>query len=200
MKKKLFSASALLLFSAILSAQGQVFVYTRTNGVIRLVNESDTISFFNYRLTENGSRERQVEMGDQAFIMSVSKRSKDRTQTISDANGIKYATVSLGSKNRYDVSMEDGAILECTVKGKSWIYSSGGKEVIKVSVKREGGKKKILINGDTLTSISPVVVLSALERATDRYVSSAATTPVIVSAALLALIRTAMMNDSEPQY
>lgn len=148
---------------------------------------------------ENGTRERKVEMGDQAFTMSVSRR-KDRIQTISGASGIKYATVSLGSKNHYDITMEDGATLECTVKSKSWIYSSGGKELIKATLKRENGKKKILINSDGLTSISPAVVLSALERATDRYVSSAATTPVIVSAALLALIRTAMMNDSEPQY
>ena len=67
--------------------------------MIRRVSESDTISLFNYRLTENGTRERIVELADQTFTMSVSK-GKNRTQTITDASGLKYATVSLGSKNR----------------------------------------------------------------------------------------------------
>ena len=87
-----------------------------------------------------------------------------------------------------------------TVTGRNWVYTLGGKEVVKASLKKENGVKKIVIKSDDLASVAPALMLSCLERATDKYVSASTTTPMIISAVALALVRTAAMNNNEPPY
>lgn len=199
MKQKLLSTSLLMCFSIIVWAQEQTFVYEDTRGMTRLTNESDTITLFDYYSIKKGPRERRAQIGGNIFVLSVS-RQKDRIQTISNEDGAKYATVSLGTKDRYDIRLEDGTVLECSVTGRTWVYTVNGKEVITGSLKREHGQKKIVLSGEHLNTLSPVVILSCLERAADKYASSASTGPMIISAVILALARTAMMNNSGPQY
>lgn len=139
-------------------------------------------------------------MRDKTYILSISK-TKDRTQTITDAEGARYATVSLGTKSdRYDITLEDGTVLECTVNGKTWVYTTGGKEVIRGWLLRENGKKKIVISSIGSLGASPVVVLSCLERAADRYVSSASTTPVIILAMTAAILQVATADNNQPEF
>lgn len=199
MKQKLLSTSLLMCFSIIVWAQEQTFVYEDTRGMTRLTNESDTITLFDYYSIKKGPRERRAQIGGNIFVLSVS-RQKDRIQTISNEDGAKYATVSLGTKDRYDIRLEDGTVLECSVTGRTWVYTVNGKEVITGSLKREHGQKKIVLSGEHLNTLSPVVILSVLERDADKYASSASTGPMIISAVILALARTAMMNNSGPQY
>lgn len=198
MKAQLLTTIALIFLPLFTFGQEQTFVYDRQSGVINLINGPDSIKFHDYTSTENKTRERIVGMDGKKYTLTIAKN-KDRIQTITDENGTRYASVSLGTKNRYDIVLDNGSVLECSVTGKTWTYTRDGVHVMTGTVKKENGKKMILINTD-LENIPPAALFSALERGTDRYASSSSTGPIIASAVVLALLRAATANNSGPDY
>lgn len=105
-------------------------------------------------------------------------------------------SVPLGPNNRYDIILPDGPVLECTAMGRSWVYTLGGREVMKASISRVNGERKVFVTRFDTDVAGAAVLLSCLERCADRYVSASTTTPMIISAIGLALLRQATMNNN----
>ena len=183
------------------TAQDQPFTYSRKNSLITLVNGTDTIKLKDYRTDKkNKIRNRKAIVHGETYTMSIAKVKGGVEQSFIDGQGVKQATVNLGNKNRYDITLADGTILDCNITGRTWTYKKDSKEVMRASMKRVNGKKAIVVTSIDPQVATPAVMLSCLERGTDKYVSSSTTAPIIITGAMLAIIRVAVSSATPDGY
>ena len=190
---------ALFFFTLFTFAQEQTFIYSRNSGIINLVTASDTLTLKDYRKTKDKIRNREAIIGGETYTLSIAKIKGGPIQTFIDPQGVTQATVNLGNRNRYDITLVDGSVLDCKITGRKWTYTKDGKEVMKASMKRVDGKKTILVSNLDPQVATPVVLLSCLERGTDKYVSASTTAPLIITGVMLGIIR-AVVSSSQPDY
>lgn len=199
--KKAPIAIALLFLTLFVTAQEQSYTYTRKTGFIKLTTKSDTIILKDYiSKKKERTRNREATIGAETFTLSIAKTKNGMVQFFINAQGEKQATMLLGNKNRYDITLADGTMLDCNITGRKWTYKKDTKEVLLGSIKRVEGKKTIIVNILDPQIATPAVLLSCLERGTDKYVSAAQTGPMIFTGVLLAIIGVATSSNKDPDY
>ena len=193
MKKLL--AIALLFFSSLSSAQEQSFIYRKEDDAIRLTSDSSVITMTDYIKTKNKTRVRTVNFNGVTYIITVAKTKIGKVQTITDAQGTQLATVFLGSVSHYNILLPNGAVFNWeSPKASQSLYKVNGKEVIKGSYVKKGSVKKLLMQNLDPQLVTPVVLLSCMERGTDIIDSSSPTTMILVGS-LLAVMQIAVRGN-----
>ena len=184
----------LLFFSLFASAQEQSFIYSKEGGIIRLTGSS-LVTMTDYIKTKSKTQERTVNLNGATYIISVAKTSVGKVQTITDAQGAQLATVFLGSVSHYNILLPNGAVFNWeSPKASQWLYKVNGKEVIKGSYVKKGSVKKLFVQNLDPRLITPVVLLSFMERGADIMDPSSSTTMIIVGS-LLAIMQIAVRGN-----
>jgi hypothetical protein len=192
----------LVLLLAILSfpafAQEQSYTFTqRKGGPIQLILESDTIQFDRYKEGKANTITRLVNLNGTTYTLSI-LRNKDRIQSFIDAEGVTKATLSLRSKkNRYDLVMPDGTVLDCRFKGYKWFYAREGQDVLSGRLKTEKGRKKIVVDVFDPNFVTPEVLLATLERGTNKIIASRNTVLWAVPVVTVLLVRSLVSSRQE---
>lgn len=193
MKKLL--AIGLLFFTSFASAQEQSFIYSKEDGVIRLMGDSSLVTLTDYIKTKDKTEERTVNFNGATYIITVAKTRVGKVQTITDAQGTRLATVFLGTVKRFNILSAGGIEFNWeSPKATQWLYKVNGKEVIKGSYVKEGGVKKLFIQNLDSHLVAPVVLLSCMERGADIMDPSSRTGRMVIAAVLLAALRIALLG------
>lgn len=193
MKKLL--AIGLLFFTSFASAQEQSFIYSKEDGVIRLMGDSSLVTLTDYIKTKDKTEERTVNFNGATYIITVAKTRVGKVQTITDAQGTRLATVFLGTVKRFNILSAGGIEFNWeSPKATQWLYKVNGKEVIKGSYVKEGGVKKLFIQNLDSHLVAPVVLLSCMERGADIMDPSSRTGRMVIAAVLLAAMRIALLG------
>lgn len=193
--KKLPVIIALLFFTSFAFAQEQSFIYSKEDGVIRLMGDSSLVTLTDYIKTKDKTEERTVNFNGANYIITVAKTRVGKVQTITDAQGTRLATVFLGTVKRFNILSAGGIEFNWeSPKATQWLYKVNGKEVIKGSYVKEGGVKKLFIQNLDSHLVAPVVLLSCMERGADIMDPSSRTGRMVIAAVLLAALRIALLG------
>jgi hypothetical protein len=162
----------LLSLSLFTSAQEQSYTFTeKRKGPIQLITESDTIRFDPYEKGKGNTRRRLATVNGTTYTLSV-YMNRARVQSILDSEGVTKATRFLGSrKNRYDLLLPDGKVLDYRFEGNKWFYSRDGKDILSGRLKTEKRQKKIIIDILEPSLVTPELLLASLERGTKKIAS-----------------------------
>jgi hypothetical protein len=196
--KKTIPFFCLLTLSFFASAQEKSFTFSqRKGGPIVLTTSSDTIQFDRYKEGKANTINRLVNLNGAKYTLSI-LRNNERIQSFIDSEGVAKAALSLRSKkNRYDLVLPDGTVLDCRFKGYRWFYSRDGKDILSGRVKTEKRKKKIVIDVLDPSSVTPEVLLASLERGTNKIVSSRNTVLWAVPVVTVLLVRGLVTSRQE---